>query len=143
MLGDAVLYESLDATLFSLGKHTRDLVISTFKAKHVMFRPQSLDAEKVGGVLYDLFGMGSGAIMISAYDRLNRRLAIGFDDSLTRSSVEKIRKWLEVNGRARYCVAGYEVSEAVSCGFGQDAPSHHGRTCSGNSRYRNFDKPFS
>jgi hypothetical protein len=99
MLGDAVLYESLDATLFSLGKHTRDLVISTFEAKHVTFRPQSVDAEKVDRVLYDLFGMGSDAIMVSAYDRLNRRLAIGFDDSLTRSSVEKIRKWLEINGR--------------------------------------------
>lgn len=99
MLGDAVLYESLDATLSSLGRHTRDLVISTFEAKRVTFRPQSVDAEKVDRVLYDLFGMGSDSIMISAYGRLTKRRALGFDDSLTQSSVEKIRKWLEVNGR--------------------------------------------
>lgn len=99
MLGDTVLYESLDATLSSLGKHTRDLVISTFEAKHATFRPHSVDAEQVDKVLYDLFGMGSYAIMISAYGRLDRRLAIGFDDSFTQSSVEKIRKWLEINGK--------------------------------------------
>jgi hypothetical protein len=97
MPGDADLYESLDAELSSLGEKTRSLVISTLEAKGVLFRPQSLDAEKIDEILRELFGTGSDAIMSSAHNRLQQKLVLGFDESQMAGSLQKIKKWLETN----------------------------------------------
>ena len=93
---DRDLYESLDATLRSLGKEQRNLVIATLEANRIPFRPGDIDIRSVDKVLFELFGMGSEALMISAYSRLCRKMMIGFDDSEIASSIDKIRKWLEV-----------------------------------------------
>ena len=94
------LYESLDATLRSLGKEQRNLVIATLETNNIPFRPDHIDARSVDRVLFELFGTGSEALMISAYSRLCRKTIIGFDDSEVASAIDKIRKWLEVTAKA-------------------------------------------
>lgn len=100
---DRDLYESLDATLRSLGEEKRNLVISTLEANGISFRPNSVDVRSIDRILFELFGMGSDALMILAYGRLNKKLLIGFDDSQVANAVDKIRKWVEItnsnNGR--------------------------------------------
>ncbi len=98
MRSDADLYESLDSALRSLGEETRNIVISTFEARRISFRPENVDTEAVDRVLYELFGLGSSAIMVAANNRLRTKLALGFDESRLTSPVQKILKWLEING---------------------------------------------
>ena len=93
---DRDLYESLDATLRSLGKEQRNLVIAALEANKVSFRPGNTDARSVDRVLFELFGMGSEALMVSAYSRPSKKMLIGFDDSEIANAIDKIRKWLEV-----------------------------------------------
>jgi hypothetical protein len=100
MLRDIDLYESLDATLWSLGEEKRNLVISALEANGVPFRPSSIDIRSVDRVLFELFGMGSEALMVLAYGRLNKKMVIGFDDSKVGNAVDKIRKWIEVTNDA-------------------------------------------
>lgn len=97
---DRDLYESLDATLRSLGKEQRNLVIATLEANNIPFRPGNIDARSVDRVLFELFGMGSEALMISTYGRLCKKTMIGFDDTQVASAIDKIRKWLEVTAKA-------------------------------------------
>ena len=96
MLKDIDLYESLDATLWSLGEEKRSLVIATLEANGIPFRPSSVDVRSIDRVLFELFGMGSGALMVLAYSRLNKKMVIGFDDTQVANAVDKIRKWIEV-----------------------------------------------
>lgn len=100
MLRDKDIYESLDATLWSLGKEARSVVISTLEADRIPFRPDCVDIRSIDRVFFELFGVGSDALMIEAYRRLNKRLAIGFDDSRIASAVDKMRKWIEVTSEA-------------------------------------------
>src|SRR5688572_22369310 len=102
MLKDRDLYESLDATLRSLGEEKRNLVISILEANDIPFRPNSVDVRSIDRILFELFGMGSEALMVLAYGRLNKRMVIGFDDTQVANAVDKIRKWVEItsnNGR--------------------------------------------
>ncbi|MCI0562188.1 MAG: hypothetical protein MN733_27195 [Nitrososphaera sp.] len=98
MPSDIDLYDSLDSTLWSLGEKTRNLVISAFELNGVSFRPSNVDVKGVDKVLSELFGIGANAIMVTAFDNLNRKLVIGFDDTKIADPVLKIRKWLEING---------------------------------------------
>lgn len=105
MLSDGDLYESLDSALWELGLPTRNLVISTIESRGASFRPQAVDIAAIDKVLIELFGIGSAAIIGLAYERLNSRLRIGFDESRVSDPVEKIRKWLDVNGNGEQTVA--------------------------------------
>jgi hypothetical protein len=100
-LRDRDLYESLDATLWSLGEEARSVVISSLEADGIPFRPDCVDIRSIDRVLFELFGIGSDALMIEAYRRLNKRRAIGFDDSRIASAVDKIRKWIEITNAAQ------------------------------------------
>lgn len=93
---DRDFYESLDATLRSLGEEQRNLVISTLESNGIPFRPGNVDISSVDKVLFELFGTGSEALMISVYSRLSKKKKIGFDDTEITSAVDRIRKWLEV-----------------------------------------------
>lgn len=93
---DIDLYESLDATLRSLGQEQRNLVIATLEANGIPFRPGNMDIRSIDKVLFQLFGTGSEALMVSAYGRLTKKMMIGFDDTEIASAIDKIRKWLEV-----------------------------------------------
>lgn len=90
-------YESLDATLRSLGEDQRNLVIAALESNGVPFRPGNIDIRSVERVLFRLFGMGSEALMTYASDRLYKKILLGFDDTEIASAVDKIRKWLEVS----------------------------------------------
>ncbi len=98
MHSDADLYESLDSALRSLGEETRNIVISAFEARRISFRPEYVDVGAIDRVLYELFGLGSSAIMVAASHRLKTKLVLGFDESKLTSPVQKILKWLEING---------------------------------------------
>jgi hypothetical protein len=100
-LQDRDLYESLDATLRSLGKEQRNLVIATLEANRIPFRPGSVDVRSIDRVLFELFGMGSEALMVSTYSRLCRKMMLGFDDGEITSAIDKIRKWLEVTAKTQ------------------------------------------
>lgn len=98
MLSDADLYESLDSALWSLGEETRNIVISAFEVRRISFRPEKVDVKAVDRVLYELFGLGSSAIMVAASRRFSTKLFLGFDESKLANPVQKILKWLEING---------------------------------------------
>lgn len=98
MHSDADLYESLDSALRSLGEETRNVVISAFEVRRISFRPENVDIKAVDRVLYELFGLGSSAIMVAAGHRLKTKLILGFDESKLTNPVQKILKWLEING---------------------------------------------
>ncbi len=98
MHSDADLYESLDSALQSLGEETRNIVISAFEARRISFRPEAVDIKAVDRVLYELFGLGSSAIMVAANHRLKTKLVLGFYASKLNNPVQKILKWLEING---------------------------------------------
>ena len=93
---DIELYESLDATLRLLGEQQRNLVITTLESNGISFRPSNIDIRSVDRVLFELFGTGSEALMVSAYCRLYKKQQLGFDDTEIANAVDKIRKWLEV-----------------------------------------------
>ena len=93
---DIDLYESLDATLRSLGQDQRNLVIATLESNGIPFRPSNIDIRSIDRVLFELFGMGSEALMVSAYGRLYKKMQLGFDDTEIANAVDKIKKWLEV-----------------------------------------------
>jgi hypothetical protein len=100
MLRDIDLYESLDATLLSLGEEKRNLVLSALETNGIPFRPSSVDIRSIDRVLFELFGMGSEVLMVLAYGRLNKKMVIGFDDSKVGNAVDKIRKWIELTNDA-------------------------------------------
>ena len=102
---DSDLYESLDSALSSLGIPTRNLVLCILESRGISFRPHSVDLKAVDHVLIELFGIGSGAIIDLAYQRMGSKLLIGFDDSQISDPVEKIRKWLEVNSNREQTIA--------------------------------------
>lgn len=102
MLRDIDLYESLDATLLSLGEEKRNLVLSALETNGIPFRPSSVDIRSIDRVLFELFGMGSEALMVLAYGRLNKKMVIGFDDSKVGNAVDKIRKWIELTNDATW-----------------------------------------
>ncbi|MEW6603274.1 MAG: hypothetical protein AB1351_01130 [Thermoproteota archaeon] len=93
---DRDFYESLDATLRSLGEDQRKLVITALESSGVPFRPGNIDIGSVDRVLFELFGIGSEALMTYTYSRLRKKMLIGFDDTEIANAVDKIRKWLEV-----------------------------------------------
>lgn len=105
MHSDADLYESLDSALRSLGEETRNIVISVFEARRISFRPETVDIKAVDRVLYELFGLGSSAIVVAASHRLNAKLVLGFDESKLTNPVHKILKWLEINGGQERAIA--------------------------------------
>jgi hypothetical protein len=98
MHSDADLYESLDSALRSLGDETHNIVISAFELRRISFRPESVDVKAVDKVLFELFGLGSSAILVAASHRLNTKLILGFDESKLTNPVHKMLKWLEING---------------------------------------------
>jgi hypothetical protein len=100
-LQDRDIYESLDATLRSLGREQRSLVIATLEANKIPFRPGNIDIRSIDRVLSELFGMGSEALMISTYSRLCRKMMLGFDDGEIAGAIDKIRKWLEVTAETQ------------------------------------------
>ena len=105
MHSDVDLYESLDSALLSLGEETRNIVLSAFELSRTSFRPESVDVKAVDRVLYELFGLGSSAIMVAASHRLSTKLALGFDESKLTNPVHKILKWLETNGGQERAIA--------------------------------------
>jgi hypothetical protein len=52
MLRDIDLYESLDATLLSLGEEKRNLVLSALETNGIPFRPSSVDIRSIDRVLF-------------------------------------------------------------------------------------------
>jgi len=87
--------------LWSLGRETRSIVISILEANGIPFRPDRIDPASIDRVLFELFGMGSDAMMIEAHRRLDKKMVRGFDDSQIASAVDKIRKCIEVKNTSQ------------------------------------------